>query len=82
MQLRATCLPLLFLLLAPWQSPQNVLRQHYEAAESQRRAGNYAAAETEYKAMLAVGYDRVLGDAAFDSEESHRFERGIVNSCG
>src|SRR5215813_10293647 len=70
MQLRATCLPLLFLLLAPWQSPQNLLRQHYEAAESQRRAGNYAAAETEYKAMLAVGYDR-LGKV-YSAEQSYK----------
>ncbi|HZY90013.1 MAG TPA: transposase [Gemmataceae bacterium] len=27
------------------------------------------------QAALAVGYDRVLGDAAFDSEESHRYCR-------
>jgi Transposase DDE domain len=27
------------------------------------------------QASLAVGYDRVLGDAAFDSEESHRYCR-------
>lgn len=27
------------------------------------------------QASLAVGYDRVLGDAAFDSEQSHRFCR-------
>ena len=27
------------------------------------------------QASLAVGYDRVLGDAAFDGEESHRYCR-------
>jgi len=58
MQLRSTCLPLLFL-LAIFQSPQNLLRQHYEAAEAQARAGNLAAAETEYKAILALGYYRL-----------------------
>src|SRR5436853_6844509 len=58
MQLRSTCLPLLFL-LAILQSPQNLLKQHYEAAEAHTRAGNLAAAETEYKAILAVGYYRL-----------------------
>src|SRR5689334_13176185 len=58
MQVRSTCLPLLFL-LAIFQSPQNLLRQHYEAAEAHTRAGNLVAAEAEYKAILAVGYDRL-----------------------
>src|ERR1700754_5202652 len=69
MQLRATCLPLL-LLLATLQSPQNLLKQHYEAAEAQQRAGNFAAAETEYKAMLAIGYYR-LG-TVYSAEQSYK----------
>lgn len=58
MYLRSTLLPLLSLLLA-FQSPQETLRQHYEAAEAHRRAGNLAAAETEYTAILAEGYTRL-----------------------
>jgi tetratricopeptide (TPR) repeat protein len=58
MQLRSNCLPLLFLLVV-LQSPQTLLREHYEAAEARARAGNLAAAETEYKAILAIGYDRL-----------------------
>src|SRR4051794_16183863 len=58
MYLRSTYLPLL-LLLAVFQSPQDSLRQHYEAAESYRRAGNLSAAETEFKAVLAEGYGKL-----------------------
>jgi tetratricopeptide (TPR) repeat protein len=48
---------LLFLLALP-QAP-NSIRQHYEAAEAQRRAGNLAAAEAEYTAILAEGYGKL-----------------------
>src|SRR5918912_732086 len=58
MYLRSTLLPLLSLLLA-FQSPQETIRQHYEAAESYRRAGNLTAAETEYTAILVEGYTRL-----------------------
>ncbi|HEX8492526.1 MAG TPA: tetratricopeptide repeat protein [Pyrinomonadaceae bacterium] len=58
MYLGSTLLPLLSLLLA-FQSPQDTLRKHYEAAEAHRRAGNLAAAETEYKAILAEGYSKL-----------------------
>jgi tetratricopeptide (TPR) repeat protein len=51
--------PLLLLLLLVFQSPQDTIRQHYEAAEGYRRAGNPAAAETEYTAILVDGYDRL-----------------------
>src|SRR6267142_1016949 len=51
---------LLFLLsLFVFQSPQDTLRQHYEAAEAQRLAGNLGAAEAEYAAILAEGYGRL-----------------------
>ncbi len=55
MQVASKVLSLLFLPLV-LQSPQDKLRQHYEAAEAQARAGNVAAAETEYTAILAEGY--------------------------
>jgi tetratricopeptide (TPR) repeat protein len=58
MYLRSTFLPLL-LLLVVFQSPQDSLRQHYEAAEAHRRAGNLSAAETEFKAILAEGYGKL-----------------------
>ena len=41
------------------QLPQDSLRQHFEAAEAQRRAGNAAAAEIEYTAILAEGYAKL-----------------------
>src|SRR6266540_908604 len=58
MYLRSALLPLLFL-LAVSQSPQDSVRQHYEAAEAQRRAGNLTAAETQFAAILAEGYARL-----------------------
>ncbi|MDT7542159.1 MAG: hypothetical protein QOE33_2063 [Acidobacteriota bacterium] len=61
MRLRSTILSLLPLLFA-FQSPsppQDTIRQHYEAAEAQRRAGNLAAAETEYTAILIEGYGKL-----------------------
>ncbi|MGA9995888.1 MAG: tetratricopeptide repeat protein [Pyrinomonadaceae bacterium] len=58
MYLRSTFLPLLVLLVA-FQTPQDSLRQHYEAAEAHRRAGNFAAAEIEYTAILAEGYGKL-----------------------
>lgn len=58
MYLRSALLPLVFLLAAS-QSPQDSVRQHYEAAEAQRRAGNLTAAETQFAAILAEGYARL-----------------------
>ncbi len=58
MYLRSIFLPLLFLLIV-FQSPQDSLRQHYEAAEAQRKTGNLAAAETEYTALLAEVYGKL-----------------------
>jgi tetratricopeptide (TPR) repeat protein len=56
--LPSTFSPLLFLLLA-FQSPQDALRRHSEAAETQRRAGNSVLAEKEYTAMLAEAYGKL-----------------------
>jgi len=47
------------LLVLAFQSPGDTIRQHYEAAEARRRAGNSAAAETEYAAILAEGYAKL-----------------------
>ncbi|HEX8474108.1 MAG TPA: tetratricopeptide repeat protein [Pyrinomonadaceae bacterium] len=58
MYLRSTLLPLLFLLVV-FQSPQDSLRQHYEAAEAARRTGNLPAAENEFRAILAEAYTRL-----------------------
>lgn len=49
----------LLLVILPFQSPRDTIRQHYEAAEAQRRAGNIAAAETEYTAILAEAYGKL-----------------------
>ena len=50
---------LLYLLSAPFQSPQDKLRQHYEAAQAHSRAGRLAEAETEYSAVLGEGYGKL-----------------------
>src|SRR5713101_7287205 len=65
-------LRLLSLLLLPlvFQSPQDRLKQHYEAAEAQARAGNLAAAETEYTAILAEGYRAVGG--IYSAQQKHK----------
>jgi tetratricopeptide (TPR) repeat protein len=55
--LPSTFLPLLLVL--GFQTPQDALRQHSEAAEAQRRAGNFVVAEKEYTAVLAEGYGQL-----------------------
>jgi tetratricopeptide (TPR) repeat protein len=67
MRLGSTIIPLLFF-LAVWQSPQDTIRQHYESAEAQRLAGNLSAAEAEYTAILAEGYQR-LGEVYLAEED-------------
>src|SRR2546422_2726098 len=63
---------LLSFLLLPlvFQSPQDRLQQHYEAAEAQARAGNFGAAETEYTAILAEGYRKV--GRIYSAQKKHR----------
>lgn len=51
----------LLYLFSPLQSPGDSIRQHYEAAEAQRRAGNLVAAEAEYTAILAEAYSKLGG---------------------
>jgi tetratricopeptide (TPR) repeat protein len=70
MRLVATVLPfLLFMFVC--QSPQDTIRQHYETAEAQRVAGNLAAAEAEYRAILGEGYER-LGEIYLALEDHRR----------
>jgi tetratricopeptide (TPR) repeat protein len=57
-------LPLLF------QSPQDRLQRHYEAAAAQARAGNFAGAEIEYTAILAEGY-RAVG-RIYSTQQKHK----------
>src|ERR1044071_3952360 len=42
-----------------FQSQGDLFRKHYEAANAAHRAGNYAAAEAEFKAILAEAYERL-----------------------
>src|SRR6266852_3821607 len=69
MNIGSKCLSLLLLSLV-FQSPQDKLKQHYEAAEAQARAGNFAAAETEYTAILAEGY-RAVG-RIYAAQQKHK----------
>jgi tetratricopeptide (TPR) repeat protein len=77
MRLSSTVVPLLALLL--WQSPQDSIRRHYEAAEALRLAGNSAAAETEYTAILTEGYER-LGEV-YLVQERHQEAIEILESA-
>jgi tetratricopeptide (TPR) repeat protein len=78
MRLSSTVLPL-FLALLLWQSPQDSIRRHYEAAEALRLAGNSAAAETEYTAILTEGYER-LGEV-YLVQERHQEAIEILESA-
>jgi len=46
----------LLLVSFAFQAPQETFRRHHEAAEAYARAGNLAAAESEYSAILLDGY--------------------------
>jgi tetratricopeptide (TPR) repeat protein len=58
MYLRSATFPLLVLLVV-FQSPQDSIQKHYQAAESYRLAGNLAGAELEFAAILAEAYGRL-----------------------
>jgi tetratricopeptide (TPR) repeat protein len=62
----------LSLLLLPlvFQSAQDRLKQHYEAAQAQAHAGNFAAAEIEYTAILIEGY-RAVG-RIYSAQQKHK----------
>src|SRR6476661_4026851 len=58
MYLRSAFLPLLITVLL-FQAPGDLFRRHYEAAQQYQRAGNYAAAEAEFRIILAESYLRL-----------------------
>jgi tetratricopeptide (TPR) repeat protein len=57
--LSPSLIPRFLLILVFFQSPQDKLQKHFQAADAQRRAGDLAAAEKEYKAVLADGYGKL-----------------------
>ena len=58
MYLRSACLPVL-LFSVFFQVQGDLFRRHYEAANAYHRAGNFAAAEAEFKMILAEAYQRL-----------------------
>jgi len=74
----AACLLLSFLLLT-FQSPRDSIRKHYEAADAQQRAGNLAAAEREYVAILSEAYHR-LG-AIYTAQERYPEAVGTLETA-
>jgi tetratricopeptide (TPR) repeat protein len=58
MYLRSAFLPLLISVFI-FQAQGDLFRRHYEAAQNYQRAGNYAAAEAEFKIILAESYLRL-----------------------
>src|SRR5215207_10294172 len=58
MYLRLASLSLLLLIFA-FQSQSDLFRRHYEAANTHHRAGNFAAAEAEFKVILREAYRRL-----------------------
>lgn len=72
-----------FLFFSLNQSPQDTIRQHYQAAEAARQTGNLEAAESEYAAILGEAYQRLgkiysaraeylLAIKVLDSAQKHR----------
>jgi len=67
------------LVLVVYQTPQETIRQHYESAEAQRRAGNLAAAESEYRAILGEAYER-LGEI-YSAQEDYKRAIPVLKSA-
>jgi tetratricopeptide (TPR) repeat protein len=78
MHSRVACLLLSFLLLT-FQSPRDSIRQHYEAAEAYQRAGNLAAAEREYVAILSEAYHR-LG-TIYTAQENYKEAVAVLETA-
>ena len=70
---------LLILSLLFYQSPQETIRQHYESAEAQRRAGNLAAAELEYTTILGEVYER-LGEI-YSAQKDYKRASPVLESA-
>jgi tetratricopeptide (TPR) repeat protein len=78
MQQPSTLISFVFLLLV-FQSPEDPIRKHYEAAEAARYAGNLEAAESEYTAILAEGYQR-LGKV-YSAQSDHLRAINVLESA-
>jgi len=70
---------LLVLTLLVYQSPQETIRQHYESAEAQRRAGNLVAAELEYTTILGEAYER-LGEI-YSAQKDYKRASAVLESA-
>jgi 4-carboxymuconolactone decarboxylase len=69
----------LFLLLFVFQSPQDSLRKHSEAADGLRRAGNFTAAESEYQAVLGEAY---VANALKNADDFNKpFQELVTEYC-
>ncbi len=73
-----TLISFVFFLLV-FQSPEDPIRKHYEAAEAARSAGNLEAAESEYTAILAEGYQR-LGKV-YSAQSDHLRAINVLESA-
>jgi tetratricopeptide (TPR) repeat protein len=73
MYLRLASLPLLLSIFL-FQPQGDLFRKHYEAANAAHRAGNYAGAEAEFRAILGEAYERLgkIYSAQGDYKESVR----------
>src|ERR1700730_5097556 len=69
----------LVLVLLTYQSPKDTIRQHYESAEAQRRAGSPAAAELEYTAILGEAYER-LGEI-YSAQKDYKRATPVLESA-
>src|ERR1044072_5480872 len=78
MYLRSAFLPLLISVLL-FQAQGDSFRRHYEAAQSYQRAGNFAAAEAEFKIILAESYLR-LG-RIYSAEEKYQLAADALQAA-
>ena len=69
----------LLLLIFVFQSPQDRVQKHFQAAETERRAGDLAGAEREYKTVLAEGYGK-LGKV-YEAEKKYQQAIGALESA-
>ena len=69
MYLRSAFLPLL-LTVFTFQAQGDLFRRHYEAAQTYHRAGNFTAAEAEFKIILAESY--LLLGRVYSAQNKHQ----------
>jgi tetratricopeptide (TPR) repeat protein len=78
MYLRWASLPLL-ITICFFQQPSDLFRKHYDAANKARSTGNYAAAEAEFKIILAQAYHS-LGKI-YLAEQSYQASVAVLESA-